>query len=349
MGNGSIHGLHSTTKYVQGSVWKWVRKEYAENQAGVQSSERPVLIISNNTFNAHSASVNCVSITSVLKESPAHIPIYITMDSHIQCEQIHTVSKTELTEYKGMAPPAVVSNVKAKIRLQFDMNEDRNTELLQGIKKSIDGLLAKPNAKVPAAENTALLTAIKDSLHDLNRKANKGFGIPEIENDIIRILTNIQANYETIKSDVNEIKSCVGKNNAEAGEAPVTAGSKRGRAKQRKYTEEDKKFIMDKSNPIDVVAKKYGYTKQYAHKMRHYFRTRLNDDEKEAKTTGTAENSKEKSKNVKPARYNEEDVLFITDKKNSIDTIIEKYGFADKMAVYRTRGYLKRAYMKPKE
>jgi hypothetical protein len=40
------------------------------------------------------------------------------------------------------------------------------------------------------------------------------------------------------------------------------------------------------------------------------------------------------------------DILFITDKKNSIDSLIKKYGFADKAAAYRTRGYLKRAYIK---
>ena len=379
MVNGNINGLNNTNKYVQGSVWKWIRKEYAGNQAGVQSSERPVLIISNDTFNTHSQSVNCVSITSVLKESPVHVPLYISMDSHIQCEQLHTVSKTELTEYKGMVSSGVLSNVKAKIRLQLDMSEDRTTILFDNIKKSIDDLTAKSSARVPSTENIAILNAIKDSLHDLNRRANKGFGIPEIETDVIKILKNIHEDYGTIRSDINGIKSLLDGNTQVKPEQsaavpdikiksaetikPVTTGSKRGRGKQRKYTEEDKKFIADKNNPIGIIAEKYGFTKQYAHKMRHYFRTRLNDSEETIEVTEAVENieetveiiepveniEQEQNKQTKPTRYSEEDIKFITDKKNSIASIVEKYGFADKAAVYRTRGYLKKAYVKTKE
>jgi len=301
------------------------------------------------------------------------------MDSHIQCEQIHTVSKTELTEYKGMVPAGILSNVKAKIRIQFDMSEDRTMILFDNIKKSIDELAAKPNAKGSSAENITLLTAIKDSLHDLNKRADKGFGIPELENDVIRILTNIEATYKTIKEDINIIKSVADKNTPIKQEQPaavpdieikpaetikpVTTGSKRGRGKQRKYTEEDKRFIADKNNPISVIAEKYGFTKQYAHKMRHYFRTRLNNSGQEVEVIETVENIEEtvglsetaenieveQNKQTKPTRYSEEDIKFITDKKNSIASIVKKYGFADKAAVYRTRGYLKKAYVKTKE
>jgi mRNA-degrading endonuclease toxin of MazEF toxin-antitoxin module len=357
MGNGNVNGLHNTNKYVQGSVWKWTRKEYAGNSAGVQSSERPVLIISNDTFNAHSQSVNCVSITSILKESPVHVPLYITMDSHIQCEQIHTVSKSELVEYKGMVPAGILSNVKVKLRLQLDMGEDRTVILFDSIKKSMDELAAKSGVKNALPENTALLNAIKDSLHDLNRKANKGFGIPELENDMIRILTNIQANYETLKADIGTIKSSFGKNEpinpinpiqpVKPAEPAAAAGGKRGRGKQRKYTQEDKRFIADENNSIGEIAEKYGYTKPYAYKMRHYFRSRLdnnnNDDD-----TDTAEDIRENNgdKHQKHMRYTEEDILFITDKKNSIDVVVKKYGFADKAAAYRARGYLKRVYIK---
>jgi len=369
MEKGNLNGLDSTNKYTQGSVWKWVRKEYTGNTAGVQSSERPVLIISNDTFNARSQSVNCVSITSVLKESPVHVPIYITMDSHIQCEQIHTVSKNELTEYKGTAPAAVLSNVKAKIRMQLGMHEDKSTELLNSIKRSIDELSAKKSAKPIPSENTAILNAIKDNLHDLNKKADKGFGVPDIENDVVRFLTNIHNYYIEIKADINAMKDVYGKNSTEntvktavsdivakaAGgdetDRSVKTGG-RGRGKQRQYTDEDKRFIADKNNPIEVIAEKYGYTKQYAHKMRHYFKNKLNinDDGQESDITPNAGNDKETpAKHTKHMRYTEEDILFITDKKNSIAALIKKYGFEDKKAAYRVRNYLKRAYIKTKK
>lgn len=173
------NNLDSTNKYVQGSVWKWVNS--LEKRAGVQSSERPVLIISNNTFNNFSLSINCVSITSVLKESPVHVPLYIIVDSHIQCEQIHTVPKTELIEFIGIVPNSTLSQVKAKIRIQFDMSTDRNTEMFNSIKKSLDELNAKTEPET--------LNNINANLEVLNEKANRGFGIPAIEEDYLRLIS----------------------------------------------------------------------------------------------------------------------------------------------------------------
>ena len=142
----NINGLDHTNKYMQGSVFKWTSGDSI--RAGVQSGERPMLIISNNTFNYFSPVVNCVSITSILKESPVHVPIYINMDSHVQCEQIHTIPKAELVDFMGMAPPITISNVKAKLRIQFDMAADKNTEMFQAIKKILDDLNAQTEPEI---------------------------------------------------------------------------------------------------------------------------------------------------------------------------------------------------------
>ena len=377
MEKSNVNGLDCTNKYVQGTVWKWSRKEYSDNTAGVQSSERPVLIISNDTYNAFSQSVNCVSITSVLKESPVHVPIYINMDSHIQCEQIHTVSKSELTEFKGVVQPIVMSNVKAKIRMQFDMSEDRGVDLLNIIKKSIDELIVKSNRPLPT-KNIELLNIIKDNLHELNKKANKGFGLPEIENDFIKYLTNINDTYETINKEISTIKSLLDNKNTVNINPPVKpivetkisdnsgdlinivgkdkksqtirdekiepkSVSRRGRGNQRKYTDEDKKFIADVNNPIEELMKKYGYKKIYAQKMRKYFQERLKDDNKKEKAINNIEETDTHQKHM---RYSDEDIRFITDKKNSIAAVVKKYGFDNKSAAYRARNYLKRAYLK---
>jgi hypothetical protein len=260
-----------------------------------------------------------------------------------------------------------MSNVKAKIRLQFDMSEDRTAEMFNGIKKSLDelGIFVKSNAKITASANTEVLNAVKNNFDELNKKVNEGLGVPGIENEFIKFLTNIQNSYEIIKADLTTIKSSFGKDNAVSVSAPasviadietnpiinetsVKTSSKRGRGKQRKYTDEDKKFIADESNSIGTLVEKYGYTKQYAYKMRSYFKNQLNlnDDDPEPEATETFENDgEEKIKPVKNTKYSDEDIRYITDKRNSIDTLVEKYGFADKAAAYRTRGYLKRTYV----
>jgi len=114
-------------KYVQGSVWRW--KNDRELKPGVQGGERPVLIISNDKLNETSVAVNCVTITTVIKHSPVHVSAHIDADSEIQCEQIHTISKTELIEFKGMVPPDILAQVKAKLRFQLDMYPDMRNSM----------------------------------------------------------------------------------------------------------------------------------------------------------------------------------------------------------------------------
>lgn len=97
---------------------------------GVQNGERPILIVSNDTFNAYSPVVTCASITTVPKVSPVHVSIHVYEDSDIQCEQIHTVSKNELDDYIGMVPHDILKQVKEKLKIQFDLDTDRTYELL---------------------------------------------------------------------------------------------------------------------------------------------------------------------------------------------------------------------------
>ena len=41
--------IERTNKYIQGSVWHW--RNDAEARNGVQAGDRPVMIISNNSYN----------------------------------------------------------------------------------------------------------------------------------------------------------------------------------------------------------------------------------------------------------------------------------------------------------
>jgi mRNA-degrading endonuclease toxin of MazEF toxin-antitoxin module len=59
--------------------------------------------------------VNCVAISSQLKESPVHVLLHMEKDSHIMCEQIFTVSKTELTDFMGNVPNSTLLRKAQKI------------------------------------------------------------------------------------------------------------------------------------------------------------------------------------------------------------------------------------------
>jgi len=176
--------IYEVNKFVHGSIWKWETDKFQneEYKKGVQSKGRPVLIVSNDDFNLSSPVVNCFTISSTLNNSPVHVPIILDNTSHIQCEQWHTVPKTELSYYMGFASPLIMSNVKEKIKLQCDMNRDMSIEILTSIKASVDGLA---------------------------ERASKGFGLPDTENDILKIMTNIGNLFEVIKTELVDLKANV--------------------------------------------------------------------------------------------------------------------------------------------
>ena len=73
------------------------------------------------------------------------------------------------------------------------------------------------------------------------------------------------------KKGEDEVKTAAPK---KAGKPPVTKTKEKTKAAPRKYTPEDKAFIADKNNSIELIMEKYGYDKESAHKMRAYFKKR---------------------------------------------------------------------------
>jgi len=333
----NINNLDYANKYIQGSIWHW--NNTAEKREGVQSGQRPVLIISNNTFNHHSPVVNCVCITSQLKDSPVHVPLFLDRESHVLCEQIHTIPKRELAEYMGTAPNSILLSIKAKLRFQFDMSADKNTEMFNSIKKSIDGLNTNPD----------IMNSIKENLALLNEKADKGFGVPDIENDFLRLILNLENNIGKIIKDVDELKSAYGKEppkndivssqSENSGAAPDSSQQTVLKGKRRNYTYEDKLFIADKNNSIETLMKKYGYSRTIAHKMRNYFKNRIGDI-----SGGDLDNENsggQKSGKRKNSRYSDEDIKFILDTNNSPDALVAKYNLKNKQSAYYLRKNMK--------
>ena len=319
------HG-ESVNKYTQGTVWYWVNP--TSHRSGVQSGDRPILIISNNKFNMHSPVVNCVSITSVLKPSPVHVPVTLLQDSHIQCEQLHTIPKTELNDYIGTVPQSVLASVKEKMLFQLDINEDRSTAFFADIKKSVgemeriiestdlkavheslnrahkklDAINAGADVIVPSGTNATLsvpnsrlLDSIAKGVDALNEKANKGFGLPEVEDALLQMLVDLHSSFtkalnstplHLVKSD--EIK-------------PVTVNS------------------TPPPPPVAISQETYI-------------------------PGGTSDTSNPKDLKQVHRKYSDDDKEFIIDGNNSIDDLIERFGFKDKPAAFSARAYIRRTY-----
>lgn len=81
-------------KVKRGEVWYC--KNFGNGLRGIISGPRPVLIVSNDTFNACSPVVNIVGISGQKKESPVHFEVNLDTKSYINCEQIYTINKSSL-------------------------------------------------------------------------------------------------------------------------------------------------------------------------------------------------------------------------------------------------------------
>lgn len=81
----------------------------SRNEGSVQSGTRPVIVIQNNKGNMHSPTVIVATLTSNLKKSnmPTHVLLTgcgLIVDSVVQCEQIHTLDKSQLCRRIGAVP-----------------------------------------------------------------------------------------------------------------------------------------------------------------------------------------------------------------------------------------------------
>lgn len=94
-----------------------------------QSGVRPVLIIQNNVGNKYSPTTIVAAITS--SQSKAKLPTHIELkasdveglnkDSIVLCEQIRTIDKKRLKEFRGQLDDYTMMEVSAAIQTSFGM------------------------------------------------------------------------------------------------------------------------------------------------------------------------------------------------------------------------------------
>ena len=268
-----------TTKYAQGTIWQWSKSETSPQKTGVQSSERPVLVISNNKFNEHSPSVNCFTITTSMKDSPVHVIIKLAEFSHIQCEQIHTIPKSELRSYIGTISRTTLLEVQEKMKIQFDMG-NIELDILREIERGIEELNDK--AKLSLLEDSARDVNILSAVSELKR------GIEGINDSLANYVHTQLSAVNAVNEDKNiDVENTEIEREEERQEAPTKRGRKKkqatneenddsnakGKRKYRSYSEEERAYILDKANTMAQIRERFGYNDNVtASKMRSYFK-----------------------------------------------------------------------------
>ena len=109
--------------YKRGDIW-WVDLGTDENDISnhLQVGKRPCLIISNDKNNEYIPTVNVIPLSCKIKPLPVHSRIYLhNRLSIFLCEQIRTISKSQIAEYYGYANSIVMERVERCLKLQFGL------------------------------------------------------------------------------------------------------------------------------------------------------------------------------------------------------------------------------------
>lgn len=237
-------------KYLHGTVWVYPG---SEKKRGVK---RLALILSSSQANTDASTVNVVAIVSGAADSSRCVPLSIGQNYQICCDQIHTVPKTELTEYVGALPPGLLSSVKAKICTHLSLDDE------------VDSRAALRKAVSTMAETLTKLVGEDDAAAEKTKqpKSAKKSAKPESA-----------AEPAPTDTPPETKKPARGRGVRRKTAAPEKISKKSGKPirKVRKYTDEEKAFIADKANSTDDVMKRFGLTsKNQAHALRNYIRNR---------------------------------------------------------------------------
>lgn len=201
-----------------------------------------------------------------------------------------------------------------------------------------------------------IINNIQAELKILNERAAKGFGLPETENDFLKLIVNIEDSIKNIAESIKTGNPAIQKTNTEDNNTTASAvksevGNKKTKKVRRHYTIADKIFISDKNNSTPTLMEKYGFDRKTASTMRNNFKNYSgaadisNDiephDVSDDKIDRNIKDDK-KEKQIK-RKYTVEDIAFILDTKNSTEEIVKRFQFKDKASAYNARARLKKA------
>lgn len=123
-------------EYKKGQIYYIESKDDDVPKGSVIWSNRPGVIVSNDTNNKYGPVVNVVYLTSKPKKaSPTHVPLKIkNTASTALCEQIHAVDKIQLKGYIGSLTEKELQNINAALQLSLNIS-DKNSNICGIFKK----------------------------------------------------------------------------------------------------------------------------------------------------------------------------------------------------------------------
>lgn len=92
-----------------------------------QGGTRPVIIVQNDVGNKYSPTVIVVPLTTILTKSklPTHVVLYKAADlpckSLVLCEQIKTIDKSRLQDYKGTVSSEDMEKIDKALKISLGM------------------------------------------------------------------------------------------------------------------------------------------------------------------------------------------------------------------------------------
>lgn len=117
-------------KYLRGNI---CYANLKKTEGSVQSGIRPIVIIQNNVGNMYSPTVIVVPLTKVMKKKetfPTHEKLlkknynFLEEDSVVICEQIMTISKSQILNYLGDISEKDMENVEEKILVSLALKRN---------------------------------------------------------------------------------------------------------------------------------------------------------------------------------------------------------------------------------
>lgn len=107
-------------KYIRGSIW-WASLPHTLGSS-VQSGLRPCIIISNNTNNVHSPTVNIIPCTTQKDSLPIHPSFsFRSRTNYAMCEQIRTIDVKDLQDYSGCIDNTTMGKIETALKQQLNL------------------------------------------------------------------------------------------------------------------------------------------------------------------------------------------------------------------------------------
>jgi len=229
----------------RGDVY-YVRQE-GNSQGSVQTGNRPGIIVSNDVGNEHSPTVIVVYTTTQPKRDlPTHVTVNsLAQKSTVLCEQIVTVSKSQLVEYACHVTDKEMSRIDKALAISVNLTGEREiigtefkceSSLLTKARNHIDEIIrvAKKINQIDktllAVQNSSTFSFANGGLADLEDvlsaekvKTLQNFFIKQIEDEKLmeeRVLERLLVEVET------EVSQEVGADTKQQKPAYLTAALK---------------------------------------------------------------------------------------------------------------------------